>query len=154
MSPRAFPALSALRVFPVATLLALAVAILVASAAPARAQSIEPRLFSNVPIGMNFVIGGYAHSSGGVLLDPSVPLEDASVGVDATFVGYSRSIAVAKRSAQIQGLFSYARLSGEALFTPTGEVRSRDVNGLGDPSVRFMMNLHGAPALSAPEFRG
>ena len=132
----------------------LAPALLLMTATAARGQSIEPRLFSNVPIGMNFVIGGYAHSSGGVLLDPSVPLEDASVGVHSTFVGYSRSIAVAGRSAQIQGLISYAWLSGEALFTPTGEVRTRDVNGLGDPSVRFMINLHGAPALSALEFRG
>ncbi len=154
------PALSAHRVFPSApglragTALPIAVALLLATAVPARGQSIEPRLFSNVPIGMNFVIGGYAHSSGGVLLDASVPLEDASVGVHSTFIGYSRSIAVAGRSAQIQGLFSYAWLSGEALFTPTGEVRTRDVNGLGDPSVRFMVNLHGAPALTAPEFRG
>ncbi|HET8948388.1 MAG TPA: transporter [Candidatus Polarisedimenticolia bacterium] len=140
--------------FPVARVVVIAAAGLFAAAAPVRGQSIEPRLFSNVPIGMNFVIGGYTHASGGVLLDPSVPLEDASVGVHSAFAGYSRSIAVAGRSAQIQGVFLYAWLSGEALFTPTGEVRARDVNGLGDPAVRFMVNLHGAPALSAPQFRG
>ena len=132
--------------------LACALAAAAFGADAARAQSIEPRLFSNAPVGMNFILGGYAHSTGGVLLDPSVPLEDASVRVHSTFVGYSRSIAVAGRSGQIQGVVSYAWLSGEALLTSTGEVRTRDVNGLGDPSVRFMVNLHGAPALPAAEF--
>ena len=101
---------------------------------------------------MNFVVAGYAHSSGGVLLDPSVPLEDASVGVHSAFAGYSRSLSVAGRSAQIQGVVTYARLSGEALFEPTGEIRSRDIDGLGDPWVRFAWNLHGAPALSLADF--
>ena len=128
-------------------------ALLLATATAARAQSIEPRLFSNAPIGLNFVIGGYAHSSGGVVLDPSVPLEDSSVRVHSAFAGYSRSIAFFGKSAQAQALVGYARLSGEALFTPTGEVRSREVDGLGDPSARFMVNLHGAPALSAADFR-
>ena len=119
----------------------------------ARAQSIEPRLFSNVPIGMNFILAGYAHSTGGVLLDPSVPLEDAHVTVHSPFVGYSRSLNLRGKSGQIQGLVAYAWLSGEALLTSTGEFRTRDVNGFGDPAVRFMINLHGAPALPAAQFR-
>lgn len=134
--------------------LAAAVGGAAGTAGPARAQSIEPRLFSNAPIGVNFVLGGYAHSSGGVVLDASVPLEDASVRVHSAFAGYSRSIAVGGRSGQVQALFAYARLSGEALLSTSGEVRTRDVDGLGDPSFRFMVNLHGAPALSAAEFRG
>jgi outer membrane putative beta-barrel porin/alpha-amylase len=119
----------------------------------ARAQSIEPRLFSNVPTGVNFLIAGYAHSSGGVLLDPSVPLDDASIGVHAPFVGYSRAFGLAGKSAQIQGVVSYAWLSGEAFLESTGETRTRDVHGFGDPWVRFAVNLHGAPALPLSEFR-
>ena len=135
---------------------ALAVAVVVTAlviAEPAaRAQSIEPRLFSNAPVGMNFVITGYAHSSGDVLLDPSLPLEDASVRVHSAFFAYARSIAVAGRSAQIQAVVPYAWLSGQATFETTGEIRSRDVRGPGDPSVRFAWNLAGAPALTAAEF--
>jgi hypothetical protein len=124
------------------------------SAALLHAQSIEPRLFSNAPVGVNFVLGGYTRSDGGVLLDPSVPLEDAQIRVHSVFTGYARAIRIAGRSGQIQGLVSYARLSGEALLTSTGEIRTREVDGFGDPSVRFMVNLHGAPALDAAEFRG
>ncbi|HYV20913.1 MAG TPA: transporter [Verrucomicrobiae bacterium] len=134
-------------------MLLAALAIVFGSPLPACGQSIEPRLFSNAPIGVNFLIGGYARSTGGVLLDPSVPLNDASLTVQSTFVAYSRSIAVAGRSAQVQGLVAYAWLSGEATLEATGEFRTRDVNGFGDPAVRFAINLHGAPALRLPEFR-
>ena len=41
-----------------------------------RAADVEPRLYSNVPTGMNFVTVGYAHSSGEVTFDSSIPVED------------------------------------------------------------------------------
>jgi hypothetical protein len=101
---------------------------------------------------MNFVISGYTHSSGDVLLDPSVPLEDASIRAHTAFFAYARSLAFAGRSAQIQAVLPYAWLSGHATFEPTGELLSGDVNGAGDPSVRFAWNLAGAPALTFTEF--
>ena len=39
-------------------------------------QSLEPRVYSNTPVGMNFLILGYAYQQGDVLLAPSVPLKD------------------------------------------------------------------------------
>jgi hypothetical protein len=132
--------------------MALAAAATIATASSARAQSIEPRLFSNAPVGMNFVISGYTHSSGNVLLDPSLPFEDASVRVDSAFFAYARSIALAGRSAQIQAVLPYAWLAGQATLETTGEIRNRDVSGPGDPSLRFAWNLVGAPALGPAEF--
>jgi hypothetical protein len=123
-----------------------------AACLPARAQSIEPRLFSNAPVGLNFVLTGFAYSSGGVLLDPSVPLEDASIRVHAPFLGYARSLDVGGKSGQFQVLVPYAWLSGRATVGTTGEEATRDVDGFGDPSFRFIVNLHGAPALSLSEF--
>jgi len=135
-----------------AAALALGTALAVSTAA--RAQSIEPRLFSNAPIGLNFLITGYAHSSGAVVLDPSIPLEDARLSIEVPFVGYARAIAVGRLSGQVQAVVPYAWLSGQAVVGPTGEVRTRDVSGFGDPAVRFAVNLHGAPALSLAEFAG
>jgi hypothetical protein len=132
--------------------LALAAAGALSSAAVA--QSIEPRLFSNAPVGSNFLIVGYTRSSGGVLLDPSVPLEDASIGVHSMVLGYSRFVDVAGRSAQIQVVAPYAWLSGEATIVSSGESREREVDGFGDPLLRLILNLHGAPALPAAEFGG
>jgi len=125
-----------------------------AAGSAARAQSIEPRMFSNAPVGLNFLLVGVARSSGGVVLDPSIPLEDASVTIHAAVLGYARTLSVAGRSSQIQLLAPYAWLSGEAVVGPTGEVRTRDVDGLGDPAFRFIVNLYGAPALPPSEFRG
>ncbi len=119
---------------------------------PASAQSIEPRLFSNAPVGLNFTLLGFAYSSGGVLLDPSVPLEDASLTIHAPFLGYARTLNVGGKSGQVQVFIPYAWLSGNATIGTTGEERERDVDGFGDPAFRFIVNLHGAPALSASEF--
>ena len=138
------------RMIPAAVTLVAAVA----SGNAARAQSIEPRLFSNAPVGMNFLLLGYAHSSGGVLLDPSIPLEDASMTIHAPFLGYARTLDVGGKSGQVQAIVPYAWLSGEAVEGTTGLVRTREVNGFGDPGFRFMVNLHGAPALRASEFAG
>ena len=42
------------------------------------AQDLEPRAYSNSPVGLNFVIAGYGYGSGTVLTDPSLPLENVS----------------------------------------------------------------------------
>src|SRR5574341_321132 len=102
----------------------------------ARAQAIEPRLYSNAPVGLNFLLVGFAHSSGGVALDPSAPIEDASIDVDSPFVAYVRSLGVAGQSAKFQFLLPYAWLYGEGIFGPTGEFLTRDVDGFGEPALR------------------
>jgi len=122
--------------------------------AAARAQALEPRLFSNAPVGLNFILLGYSHSTGNVVLDASIPLQDAELGIHAAVIGYARSLAVGGRSAQIQVVAPYAWLSGRAVLSSTGETATRNVDGFGDPAVRFAVNLHGAPALTAAEFAG
>jgi hypothetical protein len=144
---RAFQAVRALAA-------ALAFGMALAAAPAAHAQSIEPRLFSNAPVGLNFLILGYAYSSGAVVLDPSIPLEDANLHLEVPFVGYARALDVGHLSGQIQAVIPYAWLSGQAVLGTTGEIASRDINGFGDPLVRFAVNLHGAPALSLAEFAG
>jgi hypothetical protein len=133
---------------------ALAAAAALAPCPAARAQAIEPRQFSNAPVGFNFLVAGFSRSSGGIALDPSVPFEDASLKVDAPFIGYVRALDVAGKSGKIQVVVPYASLAGRGVFGPTGEVLTRDVNGFGDPAVRFAVNFHGAPALAPEEFVG
>ena len=40
------------------------------------AQELEPRTYNNTPTGVNIVALAYAYSSGNVLLDPTLPVED------------------------------------------------------------------------------
>jgi len=42
----------------------------------AQAQDIEPRSYSNAPVGVNFVIAGYSYPRGGIAFDPSLPIEN------------------------------------------------------------------------------
>ncbi len=43
------------------------------------AQEMQPRAYLPAPIGVNFFSTGYSHNSGGLLFDPSLPVEDAHV---------------------------------------------------------------------------
>jgi hypothetical protein len=114
------------------------------------AQDIEPRAYSNIPLGVNFVGIGYSHSTGGLAADPSVPLEDADLRTDAMLFGYARAIEVGGQSGKVDVALPYVWLDGTALLA--GEPQRRRVSGFGDPRVRISWNLLGAPALKLPEF--
>ena len=50
--------------------------------AAACAQDLEPRAYSNAPVGFNCLIPGCARSQGGLSFDPSLPIEDARLRTD------------------------------------------------------------------------
>lgn len=120
------------------------------AATGARAQDLEPRSYTNTPVGLNFLIAGYGYTEGNVGFDPSVPITDAQLHTNSTFVAYARSLGVGGRSAKFDVVLPYTWLSGSALFA--GQPRARSVSGFGDPRFRFSMNFYGAPALSVKEF--
>ena len=117
----------------------------------AGAQSLEPRAYSNLPIGMNFLIAGYAYQQGDVLLDPSLPLKDVNMQIHSAVLAYARSLDLFGKSGRIDLLVPYAYLSGTGKLLE--EERSREVSGLADPMLRFYVNFYGAPALSFEEFK-
>jgi hypothetical protein len=114
------------------------------------AQELEPRAYANTPAGLNFLIAGYSYSEGGVLADAALPLEDGELEIHAATLAFARALAVGGRSAKVDFVVPYARASGSARFA--GERRSREVTGLGDPRLRFTMNLLGGPAWTLREF--
>lgn len=130
----------------------IALALSLAAARPAAAQDLEPRLYTSAPVGTNFVATGIALSQGGVLFDPSVPLEDANIDVDGSFFAYVRALDAGGRAAKFDAVLPYACLKGTA--TLNGQTVARDVCGLADPRLRFSLNFKGAPALRPAEFAG
>jgi hypothetical protein len=117
----------------------------------ANAQSMEPRAYSNAPVGMNFLILGYAYQQGDVLLDPSVPVKDVSAKAHTAVLACARSLDVFGKSGKIDIVVPYAWLSATGTLNEEGQ--SRNVSGFADPAVRFSVNLYGAPALSLKEFK-
>jgi hypothetical protein len=120
--------------------------------AGARAQSLEPRSYSNTPVGLNFLIAGYGYAEGSISFDPALPIADARFHTNTGVVGYLRSLDVWGKSAKFDVVAPYTSFSGHAL--QTGQQKQREVSGFNDPLFRFSMNFYGAPALSMKEFAG
>ena len=131
---------------------ALAAIALMLAVSSARAQDLEPRAYVNTPVGLNFLIAGYAWSQGGLSTDPALPIHDAQLQIHSAVLAYARSLDVWGRSGKFDVIVPYAQLSGMALVA--GEPRDRDVSGFGDPRFRFSVLFYGAPALSLKEFAG
>ena len=123
--------------------------VLACSVATAWAQEIEPRAYSNIPVGVNFLIAGYGHAEGGLATDPSLPLENADLTTDATLLAYVRALNVRGKSGKFDINIPYSWIDGTAEFM--GQPRNRRVSGFGDLRMRFSLNLLGAPALSLAE---
>ncbi|MDO6776129.1 transporter [Shewanella sp. 3_MG-2023] len=115
-----------------------------------KAQDLEPRSYTNIPIGMHFVALGYLHSEGALSPSPSVPLKDAQLTLDAAVVGYATSFAIAGRSSKLDVSASRVCMKGSANYL--GEFVEADRCGYSDPNVRLTWNFYGAPAVEKKDF--
>jgi len=118
----------------------------------AHAQRIEPRSYANAPIGVNFLTVGYGYSSGNVLVDPSIPVEDATARIQTIVVGYGRSISMFGQSGVIGLVVPWATVDAQGRLE--GSTREAHRVGFGDPVFRLAVNLYGAPAMDLEEFQG
>ena len=75
------------------------------------AQELEPRSYSAVPVGTNFVVATYARSTGDILFDPSLPVTDLHAGINTYSLGYSHSFGLFDHVASIALLAPYANAS-------------------------------------------
>src|SRR5262245_13727311 len=90
-------------------------ALILCWAGAAYSQEIEPRAYSPAPRGVNFLVLAGANSSGGVLTDPSLPVENIEAEINALALGYGRTFGMFGRSANVAIVLPYVRLeaSGE-----------------------------------------
>jgi hypothetical protein len=121
-----------------------------AIAPESRAQDIEPRLYSNTPVGVNFLITGYTYTQGGVAFDSALPVSKPKLETNSGVFALSRALDFWGHSGKIDGIVPYTWLSGSADFD--GEPLTRSVSGFGDPLFRVSVNLYGAPALDLKDF--
>jgi hypothetical protein len=126
-------------------------ALLTCSAGLVQAQQLEPRAYSLSPVGTNFLGAAYLYSSGGAVLDPSIPVENIQAKVQTVVPFYGRTFGLFGRLANVSVIapFAYAVVAGDVMESRT----SVDRTGFGDPGVRLALNLIGGPALTPQEFR-
>jgi hypothetical protein len=127
------------------------VAIVFASAVPpASAQDLEPRAYAAAPVGLRFLLVATGRSSGGVLVDPSLPIEDAHATVNSLIVGTGVTVNLFGRTALAVAAVPYAWVSASGSVGETTRTASR--SGLADPRFKLSVNLLGGRALTAREF--
>ena len=133
-----------------ARIVVLAVLAVVVSARHAGAQDMEPRAYSNSPTGANFLVLGYAHSTGDVLFDATLPLADVNASLNAGILGLGRTFGIAGRLALLTAALPYSW--GDIEGRVFEEARRVTRSGLVDPRVKLSVNLLGPPAMSPKEF--
>ena len=117
---------------------------------PCRGQDIEPRRWSHLPIGGNFAGAGYAYTTGEIYFDPALRLEDVQFDLQTVAVKYIRSFELLGMSARVD--FAQPYQSGNWTGLVNGVPASVDRTGLADTTLRFAVNLLGAPPLAGKEF--
>lgn len=119
-------------------------------AASLQAQELDPRAYAHVPVGATFFIWGLGLSHGGVLTDPTAPVEDVNATIETASFGVARSFGLAGKTAQafVALPYSWAQVSGKAV----GQEREIGRSGLSDMRLRLAVLLRGGPALSLGEF--
>jgi hypothetical protein len=116
-----------------------------------QAQDIEPRAYSNAPVGVNFLIAGYAYTRGGLAFDSALPVTNPELETSNAVLAYARVLDLWGMSGRLDAIMPYTWLSGSADYK--GEPLERVVDGIADPEIRLSVNLYGAPALTLEEFR-
>ena len=114
-------------------------------------QELEPRNLTNLPVGVNAFVGGYVYSSGNVLLDPAIPIDDLNSNLHTFVFGYLRTINLFGLSSKIDVVIPFA--FGDWNYDFDGESVTRKIDGFGDPRFRISINLLGAPALDKTNFK-
>jgi hypothetical protein len=135
-----------------AVIVVLAACAFAGVATPTCAQDIEPRAYSNAPVGVNFLIVGYAYTRGGVAFGPALPITNPNLNTSSAVIAYARVLDLWGMSGKFDATVPYTWLSGTADYM--GQTIPRNVNGFANSSFRLSINLYGAPALTLKEFAG
>ena len=114
------------------------------------AQELEPRRWSHLPMGKNFVGVAYVHTKADIFFDPVLRIEDAEMEMHTWAFKYIRTFELLQKSARID--FTQAYQEGRWSGLLNGAPASVKKCGLSDSVLRFAINLYGAPPLEIKEF--
>jgi hypothetical protein len=98
----------------------------------ANAQDIEPRSYSNAPVGVNFLIAGYAYTRGGIAFDSALPIENEHLTTSSAVFAYARVLDFWGLSGKFDMVVPVTSLSGSADYL--GQPIARAITSISSPS--------------------
>lgn len=110
------------------------------------AQDLDPRAYARAPINSTVAITGFSFSSGSVLTDPTLPVQDIHANISTPSVGVARVFDLFGKTAQALAAlpYSWAEVTGELNEQAARTTRS----GLSDMRLRLSVLVAGAPAMT------
>jgi len=112
-------------------------------------QDLDPRAYARIPVNVTVVVAGFSYSTGGIVTDATLPLEDLNAKIGAPSLGVVRSFSLFGKTAQVSAALPYAW--GDASATISGVPQSTTRSGFSDMRLRFSWLLAGAPAATIGE---
>ena len=114
------------------------------------AQDLDPRAYIRVPVDMTVLVAGFGYTYGGVVLDPTSPIQDLEAKVETPLLGVGHTFSLFGLTSQafVALPYSWAQASGKVF----GEDSSTTRSGFGDTRLRISTLLFGAPAITREEF--
>lgn len=114
------------------------------------AQELEPRAYLNNPVGFHALLLAYTRSSGSVLFETTLPIEDVTASLNTSVAGYFHTFPFFGRSGYIGITVPYTWGSVRGKVGGNEEMITR--SGLSDARLRFAVNVIGAPARGVEDF--
>jgi hypothetical protein len=114
-------------------------------------QDLDPRAYVRLPVNTFTVVAGYAYSQGGVVTDPTLPIEDLEASVHSASLGYVHAFSLFGLTSQAMYSIPYSR--ADVSGAVTGQAQSVSRSGLADSRLRLTVLVVGAPAAGLEELR-
>jgi hypothetical protein len=117
---------------------------------PCSGQDIEARRWSHLPVGSQHINAGYARTTGDIIFNPVLRLEQTEFELSTAAVRYTWAFGLWGKSARVDVMQAWQ--SGDWNGLLDGVPASVEREGWSDTGVRFAVNLWGAPPLKGKEF--
>jgi len=116
----------------------------------ASAQELMPRAYWPTPNGTNVFVVAYGRSVGDIVTDPSLPVTGVDSKINNLSLTYQRTFSLFDRTAKVQLTVPYSRGDTEGIVD--NMLLQRHTSGLVDTTIRFVLNLKGAPSMDRAAF--
>jgi hypothetical protein len=115
------------------------------------AQELVPRFYWPAPKGTKVVVAGYTHSSGDVLMDPSLPLYGVDSRINTAFFAYLQTFSLWGRTTNVVAELPYSWGTTKGILV--ADQAQRNFSGLNDSGRTLAINLLGAPTMTPADFQ-